>query len=63
MIEVGTTYLSPKYGRKIEVLFIEKEDSESYKLEIFWVEDNSPNELDYLTVSKEDTSRWVKVNL
>ena len=59
---IGETYKSPTHGRYIQVLGIDKEDSESVTLAIFWVDkDTYQTEPGDLKVQKSDLKTWTKV--
>lgn len=62
MIEVGETYQTPFYARKIKVLAIDSGDPKWYILDILWIEaDSNLTVPDCLRVSKEDVARFEKV--
>lgn len=61
-LQSGSTYKSPIHGRRIKVMSI-MERTDSFTLAIYWVEDDSDfDEIDEITVSKEDIKNWKKVD-
>jgi hypothetical protein len=60
---IGETYKTPTHGRYIQVLGIDKEDSQSVTLAIFWVDkDTFATEPGDLVVQKSDLKNWSKVD-
>lgn len=61
-LQIGSTYKSPRHAREIKIgaLF---DHGGSYTLAIYWLEpDLDYDEMDQITVSKEDTKDWKLVS-
>lgn len=57
-LEVGKTYKSPYHGRDIKVQAI-LDNGDSCTMVVNWIEPDSDfDEIDEITVSKEDIKRW-----
>lgn len=61
-LQSGKTYKSPRHGRRIKVMSI-LDQGDSVVLAIYWIEDYGDfDEVDEITVSKEDIKDWKLVN-
>jgi hypothetical protein len=57
-LQSGHIYKSPYHGRHIKVMSI-FDRGDSYTLAIYWIEpDEWFDEIDEITVSKDDVSKW-----
>lgn len=57
-LEVGRIYKSPYHGREIKISSL-MDRGDSYTMVILWLEPDSDfDEIDEITVSKDDVKRW-----